>query len=456
MYDYYELDAISIILNKFKVNSIIYSGLNNIKIMNLILKHCINYNASYYTLNLEKDFVNNSTLHILENLKNYDAIFLNDDPNWYTVYNELQIINETNDTFPLVFICHNVFPNQRRDSYINPEFIPKLFLKEYSNKLNYKNIALQDSFYHAIEENSPQNGVLTAIQDFISNNKSIKLTKFKVGNGITILYPDNEMTRFRLGKLEIELENYRLNDVNDEKIENQIMEQYINKNPQSYEKIITQFKNKLEDKNKVIQNYKEKSKLHDAELNNKNSQINVVNSKLLLKDSEIKNFKTKLNNRENEIKNFKTKLNNRENEIDLIKQQYMLQLSKLDSKEYCIDCYKREINNNTQEIQYLKKHILTKKLLNPIAYLYLFIKSKPNELSLNFKLYKALKCSKCFDIGFYLNNNQDLIDSKFCKYFSPELHYVCNGFKENRDFNKKYYNKTSKKELLDYILNCDS
>lgn len=130
-------------------------------------------------------------------------------------------------------------------------------------------------------------------------------------------------------------------------------------------------------------------------------------------------------------------------------------LSKLDNKEYCINCYKDEISNNHLEIKYLKKNTLTKKILSPIAYLYLILKSNSREISLNIKLYQALKNSMCFDIGFYLNKNKDLIDSKWCKYFSPELHYVCNGFKEDRKFNKKYFNRNSKRELLNYLLTCD-
>ena len=92
---------------------------------------------------------------------------------------------------------------------------------------------------------------------------------------------------------------------------------------------------------------------------------------------------------------------------------------------------------------------------SPKTVFYLIFKSKPKEISLNIKLYQVLKNSKCFDIGFYLNKNKDLINSKWYKYFSPELHYICNGFNENRKFNKKYFNRNSKKELLDYLLKCD-
>ena len=65
-----------------------------------------------------------------------------------------------------------------------------------------------------------------------------------------------------------------------------------------------------------------------------------------------------------------------------------------------------------------------------------------------------MKDSKCFDVGYYLNKNNDLIESKWCKFFSPELHYVCVGFSEQRKFNKKYFNRNSKKELLVYLNDC--
>ena len=186
----------------------------------------------------------------------------------------------------------------------------------------------------------------------------------------------------------------------------------------------------------------------ELELNNQlrdaNSQINSLRSELDLKGQYFqKEFNSK-----------NSQLSKKDEELNKIKYQYSNQLSKLDTKEYCISCFKEEIDNNHLEIDYLKNTSLTKKILNPLSYLYLIVKSNPRELSLNFKLYKALKNSKCFDIGYYLNKNKDIQESKWCKYFSPELHYVCVGFYEKRKFNKKYFNRNSKKELLDYIINC--
>ena len=165
------------------------------------------------------------------------------------------------------------------------------------------------------------------------------------------------------------------------------------------------------------------------------------------KDNQISILSEELN----DLKNYITE---RDNENKILVDENNLIKKTINEKNNQLDSFKEEISNNQLEIKYLKNNSFTKRILNPIAYLYLILKSNPKEISLNLKLYRAIKDSECFDIGFYLNNNKDLIQSKWCKYFSPELHYVCKGFSEKRKFNKKYFNRNSKKELLDYILSC--
>ena len=174
----------------------------------------------------------------------------------------------------------------------------------------------------------------------------------------------------------------------------------------SYDRdILDEIKSELSEKEHIISEFEDKVKLQDEEISFKDAQITGVNSQLSLKESQIKNYESKLINKETEINELNNQLILKENEFDSIKQQYMHQLAKLDNKEYCISCFKDEITNNHIEIQYLKNESFTKKLLSPFAYIYLLFKSHPKELSLNFKLYKALKNSRCFDIGFYLNNS---------------------------------------------------
>ena len=513
MSNYYDINAINFIFYRFKVKNVIFIG--SFKGINQIQEYCNDNNIAYKFIDSNEDKVDNISEHItlnkLNNIQNYDAIFLNDDANWYTIYNELNIIKNNNEEFPLVFICNNVFPNQRRDSYRNPKIIPKEFLNEFSDEFIYNNISLYDGLFHAINENTPKNGVLTAIADFLSENDSIALSNIKFIDGITILYHKNTISHIRWGKLEEDLkdQSVELQEFSDNIIQNNYLTDYISKFNafnDSYSDI-AEFENEITKKDNMISEYENIIKIHNAELDYKNSQIKGLDSKLNLKDSKIRNMESKLNNYETEIndlnnqvvkfnevslqdkksnselnnqlrdansqinslrseldlkgqdfqKEFNSKnsqLSKKDEELNKIKYQYSNQLSKLDAKEYCISCFKEEIDNNHLEIDYLKNTSLTKKILNPLSYLYLIVKSNPRELSLNFKLYKALKNSKCFDIGYYLNKNKDIQESKWCKYFSPELHYVCVGFYEKRKFNKKYFNRNSKKELLDYIINC--
>ena len=510
MLTYYDVDIIPIILKIFNANNIIISGLSDKRTVNQVFKYCQENNASYIAFDSKDsddyEFIKNYTLNELPNFKDYDAIFINDDPNWYTVFNELNIIKSNNSQFPLVFICNNVFPHKRRDSYINPDIIPDEFRNEYTKKLNFQDVEINDNFYHAIDEDTPKNGVQTAIEDFLNDNMSVRLININFINGITILYPFNDTSRSLLSKLTEEVEGYDLDyeDLVDDMVENQFLIDYIfNSSISQTNQLTDEELLKLNENKSIINEYENKIRLHDTELSYKNSQIESLGSKLDLKESMIKNFESKLVNRENEISTLKnelkekeqvfntqikdidseiaslkssisqkeqieTKLRDANNQIKIqqrvmddkelmlnsIKCQYINQLSKLDNKEYCISCYKEEISNNHLEIQYLKDNSFIKKILSPFAYIFLIMKSNPKELALNFKLYNALKNSKCFDIGYYLNSNKDILGSKWCKYFSPELHYVCNGFKEERKFNKKYFNRNSKKELLDYVLNC--
>ena len=510
MNNYYDVNIIPIILSRFKVKHIIISGLSDKETTSHIFNYCGgNDEVSYFSIDSheipDENGIIDFTLNVLPNLSNFDAIFLNDDPNWYTVYNELNLIKNNNQEFPLVFICHNVFPHRRRDSYMNPEVIPNEFLNEYSKELIYQDLCLFDDFFHAVNENTPKNGVLTAIEDFIKENTEIGVLDIKFLNGITILYPKNTISEIRIGKIFEEIEGYELelNDLSDNLVENQILSNNVSKMNDGDLDIINNLKFEIEKQDETILDFQNQIKIQGAELNLRNSQIDNFDSKLDLKETVLKKMESQLVNKDEEIKNLNNHLNNLNDEINSLKLDiskneeivfklnnqvddnidklndknnqirikeialneknqelksfkslYLNQSAKLENKKYCISCFKDEIENNHLEIEYLKNNSLFKKLLNPFSYLFLILKSEPKDLSLNIKLYNAIKNSKCFDIGFYLNNNADIKESKWCKYFSPELHYVCKGFNEKRKFNKKYFNRNSKKELLDYILNC--
>ena len=519
MNNFYNINVISKILKEFKVNSVIISGVKDETLINAILK----YDATFTQINTnDSECISENPLDSLQKLENYDAIFIDDDSNWYTIFNELNIISKTNKEFPLVFICNNNFPNKRRDSYSNPDIIPDNFRQKYSEELpiyyNNKKIIINDGFFHACEENTPKNGVLTAIEDFLNENSNVGIIKINSIKEICILYPKLQVNDKRISIINKEIRNEIIDvDVSDKIIENQILLSYINKYQLSNNNSI----NKETEISSIIEEYETKIRYQTNEIDLKNSQISGFESKLSLKDSEIKNIESKLVNRNrkitnleknlkpanldfdvltqkinesaddftqkksdhnNKINSLNNEINSLNNEINSLNNEINIRIKKenelenelnnqrninnekdnqikinqreLDEEKKKSESFKEEISNNKLEIEYMKNSNGIKKILSPAAYLYLIFKSKPKEVSLNIKLYQTLKKSKCFDIGFYLNKNKDLINSKWCKYFSPELHYTCNGYNEKRKFNKKHFDKYSKKDLIDYLLNC--
>ncbi len=592
MPDFYDSNMIIEILRVFKVNNLVISNVAN---KNLIddIRRC-DFNLTLINVDDENSITGNP-LSILPELINYDAIFIDGDANWYTVFNELNIVKNSNEEFPLVFVCNNIFPNKRRDSYIDPEAIPpefrQKFTKELPIKYNDEIINIVDDYFHACDENTPRNGVLTAIEDFLSENSHVGIMKINFLDGITVLYPKLQINEKRISIINNNIQSEKTDKISlsDKLVENDLLVSYINKYNE-YGENFNKFEEELSKKDNLIANYENEIFLKNREISIKDSQVKNIESKLSLKDSQIKNAESKLVNSEkkidalegqlesasndfsqrensfndkidalenqlesasndfsqressfndkivsledqlnsansefsrmessfndkivsledqlnsansefsqkesifnnklislenklnrknddyetlfsdikqkdnqikqkdNQIKIKQQELNDVENKLDNLQHRYTKQLSKLDSNRYCINCFKEEISNNGLEIEYLKNNTLIKKILSPVSYLYLILKSNPKELSLNLKLYRAIKDSNCFDIGFYLNKNKDLIGSKWCKYFSPELHYVCQGFSEDRLFNKKYFNRNSKEELLDYLLTCD-
>lgn len=488
---FYTYNIIQNILKRFKVNDIIITGLYDKSIVDEI----INYDATFtlFDLNYVSNFnekikiIKDYPLDSLNNLNDYDAIFINDDANWFTVYNELNLVKKNNEEFPLVFICNNRFPNKRRDSYYDPNIIPKEYRKESLKELPicFKNnkINISDGNFHACLESDNKNGVLTAIDDFLNENKQIGIMDINFIEEITILFPKNSINQIRISCLFEEIKNKSIENLNysDKIFENKILFNYINENKITNENLqkIEDLKTELSNKNNAINTYKNKIQIHNNELMYKDSQIDSIESELMLTNSKIKNYETKLFSKEYEIESLKNKVQSttkqlKENNTQIkqmkseikefnendkffksFKNKYFHQLSEIDTKNYYIDSCNDEISNNHLEIQYLKDNSFVKTIISPFSYLYLIIKSHPKEIFLNIKLFRLLKNSKCFDIGYYLNNNQDIQKSKWIKYFSPELHYVCNGFSENREFNKKYFNRTSKKELIEYILTCE-
>ena len=563
MFNFFDLDIIPTFLSRFNVGKILVIGLSNEVIINEIVNYCIDKNCSINAIDSKINlmelidgyddlddktkknitYFKGDSLDILPELYDFDAVFINDDPNWYTVYNELNIIKNNNENFPIVFVCNNKYPHKRRDSYINPEKIPEEYKNEcykdlpilYEEDGETKRTMVKDGFCHAIHKDTPKNGVLTAIEDFIKENSSLKLLDINPLEGITLIYQYSEMVDLRINKiLEDEKEfDFALNDLSDKFIENDILLRYVSKVNLLKDDLdrVEEIKSEIDDKNSQIKDYEDQIDLKntqikykdskicnvesqinlnetklqsmeaillnkDNELNAKNKELSSKEAEIKFKDDELNSLNSQLTIKDNELETIRNRLINLEanfldnkNELEVTKKQLLrfntesiddekIELEKeinslklelnekyaqIKSKNRRFNALKNKyeaesihINKESQisyeaEIEYLKENNkLSKKLLSPLSYLYLIIKSKPSEIGTNFKLYKALKGNDCFDIGYYLNKYPDVAKSNWCKYFSPELHYVCVGFDENREFNE-LGKKLNKKELIEDI-----
>jgi hypothetical protein len=107
--------------------------------------------------------------------------FVDGDHNWYTVFNELKLIDALaqKNQIPALIYLHDIsWPCGRRDMYYNPSQIPPEFVQPHSAELGItlETMATQTGAlkgpHWALKEGGPKNGVLTAVEDFISTTKT--------------------------------------------------------------------------------------------------------------------------------------------------------------------------------------------------------------------------------------------------------------------------------------------
>jgi len=141
------------------------------------------------------------SLNALPSIEAFDAVLIDGDHNWYTVYNELKMIeilcDERSQEFPLVMLHDIGWPYGRRDLYYDPETIPAEHRKPHEKKgmlPGMPNLAeeggLNQHLHNAFLENEPQSGVLTAIEDFLrKTDHRLELTQLPGIHGLAILVP---------------------------------------------------------------------------------------------------------------------------------------------------------------------------------------------------------------------------------------------------------------------------
>jgi GT2 family glycosyltransferase/glycosyltransferase involved in cell wall biosynthesis len=130
-----------------------------------------------------------------------EAVLIDGDHNWYTVYNELKLIQQQctklSQPFPLIFLHDVGWPYGRRDLYYNPETIPETYRQPFRQKGMLPESGelleeggLNQALFNAVSENGLRNGVLTAIENFLEETEQqLELVKIPGIHGLGVLIP---------------------------------------------------------------------------------------------------------------------------------------------------------------------------------------------------------------------------------------------------------------------------
>jgi hypothetical protein len=177
-------------------------GLNTKKLYKYCLDNqvkltCIDPYPDFDSKKLKRDYDKfvmheDLSLNVLKKIKGVDLLLIDGDHNYYTVFHELNLIESIyKNKFPNIFLHDVSWPYARRDMYYDLENIPSDWINEnrksgvHPEKSGLLKGAINSNINNAINENTKKNGVLTAIEDFISKSDlELLFNKVNFKNGI--------------------------------------------------------------------------------------------------------------------------------------------------------------------------------------------------------------------------------------------------------------------------------
>jgi hypothetical protein len=128
-----------------------------------------------------------------------DAVIIDGDHNYYTVYQELKLVAEraSGSDLPLLMFHDVCWPHGRRDDYFDPEQIPEEYRQPYVEGagvfpgepgIRFGGLPYRHA---AAREGGPRNGVLTAIEDFVNEREGLKLAVIPAFFGFGIVWHED-------------------------------------------------------------------------------------------------------------------------------------------------------------------------------------------------------------------------------------------------------------------------
>lgn len=136
------------------------------------------------------------SLSVLPCLSPADVILVDGDHNWFTVYNELKTVYRPGWR-PLCLLHDITWPYGRRDLYYDPAMVPDEYRKEWRrgpvdpDVSGIASTGLNSVLCHAVQEGGPNNGVLTAIEDFLrERTEQFRVVTLPILFGLAIIAPN--------------------------------------------------------------------------------------------------------------------------------------------------------------------------------------------------------------------------------------------------------------------------
>ena len=398
------------------------------------------------------------SLNRLPLLEDYDVVLLDGDHNWYTAYNELKIIEKSfkNKNYPIIFVHDVGWPYARRDLYYNPENIPDCFRQPYK-RLGIspcqtglqKEGGINQGLYNSIYENTPKNGVLTAVEDFIEDSDLD--FSFKIINaffGLGILFCKNDkledivkdcIKNCDLVKI-LEKDRIGLTITHSEsRSRNNLLKRNLDENNRKLNQTIQQ----LEDLKKLSKELIHQRDLVNEKLGEKEAELNQTIQQL----EDLKKLSKELIHQRDLVNE---KLGEKEAELNQTTHQLENEIERRARDLRGLKTQLNTLRANFYEIEYHgnKGRTITQRLISKFPSIYILLNRKNKNIKsalININGFWAINKNDLFDIGYYLKNNEDVRVNGM----DPLLHYIYHGFNEGRNPSPTFDNDHYLKSHLD-------
>ncbi|MBN2493225.1 MAG: hypothetical protein JXR96_01435 [Deltaproteobacteria bacterium] len=145
-------------------------------------------------------------LNALPRIEGIDLVVMQGDPNWYTTFHVLELLERQSQRagrhLPCVLVGNVGWPYGRRDGYLDPGVIPDAYRHPYERRgvlPGSSELAEDQGLFadrcHAIYENDLKNGVLTAVEDFLEG-RALSWMVLPVPHGMGLIYGEEMLSRF--------------------------------------------------------------------------------------------------------------------------------------------------------------------------------------------------------------------------------------------------------------------